>query len=642
MMFTGVASSGVCHSPQITNRADLVRFALGALGVVYGDIGTSPLYAVRECFNPIHGLHPTAPNILGILSLIFWTLSLVVVLKYMTFVMRADNQGDGGILALLALVKPPNGRDKSLQQGRMILIFLGLFGAALLWADGMITPAITVLSAIEGLEVATPMFTPYVVPIAAVILIALFFLQKHGTGGIGTVFGPIMLVWFVTIGVMGLPWILRAPRILEAINPMWALRFFHEHGMRGFIVLGAVVLCITGAEALYADMGHFGRRPIRFAWYAVVFPGLLLNYFGQGGLLILRGEVADENPFFMLAPPVLVYPLVVLATIAGIIASQALISGAFSLAQQAVQLGYSPRLTIIHTSSKAQGQIYIPEINTILMIACVGLVFAFQKSSNLAAAYGIAVIGTMAATSVLLAAVARDRWKWGLTRIGIVIGFFLLIDSIYFASNSMKVLHGGWFPLAVGTIIFAVMTTWKRGRRELAVQLQQESLPLDIFMAGLPAQKPFRVPGTGVFLSSAIDVVPVVLLHHYKHNKMLHENVLLLSIVTSAVPIVPRKERIKIRDLGCGFHQVVASYGFMQTPNVPDVIRSVQSMGVKAEFDQTSYYLGRENLLTRGSSRMWHWRKILFVFLSRNARAATDFFGLPPNRVVELGTQVEL
>jgi KUP system potassium uptake protein len=627
-------------APRINSPRDLVRLAVGALGVVYGDIGTSPLYAIRECFNPTYGIPPTVSNTLGVLSLVFWSLVLVVVVKYLTFVMRADNHGDGGILALLALVMPKGNGHAT--RRRAALIFLGLVGAALLWADGMITPSITVLGAIEGLEVATPVFRPFVVPISLAILVALFVVQKRGTGRIGAMFGPVMMLWFGSIAALGVRWILREPRVLEALNPVWAFRLMAEHRLHGFLVLGAVVLCITGTEALYADMGHFGRTPIRVAWYLVVFPGLLINYFGQGALLIARGDTATDNPFYLLAPPSLVYPLVVLATAAAIIASQALISGAFSLAQQGVQLGYSPRLTIVHTSHTARGQIYVPEVNAGLMVACCGLVVAFGKSTNLAAAYGIAVVGTMATTSVLLYSVARERWKWGVPTALLLTGFFLSVDLTFLLANADKVKTGGWVPLALGAIIFTVMTTWKRGRTELAAKLRAESLPIELFLADLPAHMPLRVSGTAVFMTSDVGIAPVVLLHHYKHNKVLHERVILLSVRSEAVPFVAPGNSVEVHELGSGFFQVVGHYGFMQTPNVPEILRLASALGLNVRTSECSFYLGRETLLTTGPARMWKWRKALFGFLSRNALPATAFFSIPPNRVLELGTQIEL
>jgi KUP system potassium uptake protein len=628
------------NAPQITSRRDLARLAVGALGVVYGDIGTSPLYAIRECFNPTYGIPPTVANTLGILSLVFWALVLVVVIKYLTFVMRADNHGDGGILALLALVTPRGNGQPT--RRRFALLLLGLVGAALLWADGMITPSITVLGAIEGLEVATPVFRPFVVPISLAILVGLFIVQKRGTGRIGAMFGPIMMLWFVSIAVLGARWIVREPRVLEALNPIWALRLMSEHRLHGFLVLGAVVLCITGTEALYADMGHFGRIPIRVAWYLVVFPGLLINYFGQGALVISRGEAATDSPFYLLAPPHLVYPLVVLATIAAIIASQALISGAFSLAQQGVQLGYSPRLTIVHTSHTARGQIYVPEINSALLVACCGLVLAFQKSTNLAAAYGIAVVGTMATTSVLLYVVARERWKWRMPMALLLTGSFLAVDLAFLLANVDKVKTGGWFPLAMGALIFTIMTTWKRGRSELAAKLRADSLPIEYFLADVRDLKPTRVSGTAVFMTSDVGIAPVVLLHHFKHNKVLHERLVLLSVRTEAVPFVPQSKKVEVHELGSGFYQVVGHYGFMQTPNVPEIIRLMAPHGLDVKTTECSFYLGRETLLTTGPARLWKWRKALFAYLSRNALPATAFFSIPPNRVLELGTQIEL
>ena len=618
----------------------LATLALGALGVVYGDIGTSPLYTIRECFHPVHGIESNLTNTLGILSLVVWALILIVVVKYLSFVMRADNHGDGGILALLALVMPTGAA--AAHRRATGLIMLGLVGAALLWADGMITPAITVLGAVEGLEVATPVFKPFVVPISVAILVVLFLVQKRGTARIGAMFGPVMLLWFGAIGALGVPWIIRAPRILEAFNPLWGIRFMLAYQWRGFLILGAVVLCVTGTEALYADMGHFGRGPIRLAWYAVVFPALALNYLGQGALLLTNGPEADLNPFYLLAPPALVYPLVALATAAAIIASQALISGAFSLAQQAIQLGYLPRLRIVHTSEATRGQIYVPGVNAGLMVACCGLVLAFGKSTNLAAAYGIAVVGTMATTSVLLYAVARQRWGWGRAHAAIVTACFLAVDLAFLVGNGPKVRHGGWFPLIVGAAIFTVMTTWKRGRAELGAKLRAESLPIELFLADIGEQKPLRVPGTAVFMTSDPGVTPVVLLHHFKHNKVLHEKVLLFSARTASVPFVPASGGVEVHDLGQGFYQVVGHVGFMQTPNVPKLLRLAKGAGLDVDPGQASYFLGRETLLTTGPSRMPRWRKALFSFLSRNARSATAFFGIPPNRVLELGTQIEL
>jgi KUP system potassium uptake protein len=555
--------------------------------------------------------------------------------------MRADNRGEGGIMALLALIMPKISPSLG-WTNKTALILLALFGTALLFADGMITPAITVISAVEGLEVATSAFKSFVVPISVAILVALFLVQKRGTAGIGAMFGPAMVVWFVFIAALGVPWIVRQPTVVQALLPWHGVRFFIEHGWHGFLVLGAVVLCLTGTEALYADMGHFGPRPIRFAWFYLVYPALLLNYFGQGAVVLARGEAAAQNPFFALSPTVLLYPMVGIATIAAIIASQALISGSFSLAQQAMQLGYSPRLHIIHTSSHARGQIYVPGVNTGLMLACCGLVLAFRSATNLAAAYGLAVTGTMVITSMLIHTVMRERWGWRWWEAGGLLALFLCIDLPFFLSNLYKFTSGGWFPLAVGALIFTVLTTWKRGRATLAAELKQSLLPIDQFIPSLKLDPPARVPGTAVFMTSNRDAVPPVLLHHFRHNMVLHEQVVLLYVVTESVPNVPLAERVEITELGSGLYQVVARYGFMQNPNVPQILERCIALGLPIVLDETSYYLGRETLLTTGRSPMPRWRKGLFAYLSRNARPATSFFGIPANRVVEMGMQVEL
>jgi KUP system potassium uptake protein len=617
---------------------DLAKLTLGALGVVYGDIGTSPLYALRECVTAPHGVAPTPQNILGLMSLVLWSLILVISVKYLRFVMKADNEGEGGVLALMALVARRAKQKPS--QKTTALIFLGLFGAALLYGDGMITPAISVLSAVEGLEVATKAFTPIVVPVTCVILVALFAVQKRGTGGIGAVFGPLTLCWFISIAAAGLPWVIRRPEILSAVNPIHAVRFFAHHGKHGFLVLGSVVLCITGGEALYADMGHFGRRAIRVAWYAVVLPGLLINYFGQGALLL--EQPTAQNPFYALVPEAWLYPMVVLATIATVVASQALISGAFSLTRQAVQLGYAPRLTIVHTSGKTEGQIFIPEVNAILMVACVALVIGFRASGNLADAYGIAVTGTMSITSILFYFVARDRWHWGRWKAGLVLAGFLIIDLAFLGSCAAKIMHGGWFPLAVAAATFAVMTTWKRGRAILSERISSSTLPLDLFIADVETCSPPRVKGTAVFLTSIRRGTPNVLLHHFKHNKVLHEQVVILCIVTDAVPEIQQSKRINLKTFGQGFWAVTAHYGFMETPDMPELMRDCVGVGLRIDLADTSYYVGRETLLLTKDASLALWRKRLFRILARNARSATDFFAIPPNRVVEIGTQIEL
>ena len=641
----------------------LAFLSLTALGVVYGDIGTSPLYALRECFKASeYGLEPTQDNVYGVLSLIVWSLIMVVSVKYLAFIMRADNRGEGGILALLALLLQQERRAGD-RRRRIIIISIGLFGAALLYGDGVITPSITVLSAIEGLSVARPALGEgIVIAISIGILVGLFSLQRFGTGRVGTIFGPAMLVWFFTIGILGLLELVREPRILQALSPFEGFKFFRAHGIGGFLVLGAVVLAITGAEALYADMGHFGRRPIRLAWFSLVLPALLLNYFGQGAI-ILRDPAAAQNPFYLLAPSWFLIPLVAIATLAAIIASQALISGAFSLTQQSIQLGYSPRVTIIHTSKSEAGQIYIPEVNKLLAIGCVILVVAFKNSSALGAAYGIAVTGTMVITTMLFYVVARTRWNWSPLHIGAVTVVFLTIDFSFLAANAIKIEHGGWVPIAMAVGVYIIMSTWKTGRLMLNQILYSGALPLDLFLEDIGRKKPPRVPGTAVFMTSSPEGVPVVLLHHLKHNKVLHEQVILMSIVTQEVPEIPREDRVKVERLEQGFYRVMARYGFMETPDVPDILNCAREHGLRAKPMDTTFYLGRERIIIAdrrkqrepkpgvrraptvegkpSGPRMARWRKKLFVVMSRNARSATEFFSIPPNRVVELGAQVE-
>lgn len=643
------------HGPKIENTSDLVKVALAALGVVYGDIGTSPLYAFKECFSGEHQVPITEANVLGILSLIFWSLLLVVVFKYMTFIMRADNHGEGGILSLLAVLAPRGNVDRR-AWGRLFLILLGLFGAALLYGDGVITPVISVYSAIEGVRVFAPHIghrtfavstANLVMPLTASILVLLFLMQKRGTASVGALFGPVMLVWFVSIAALGFASLIQQPTVLRAVNPIYALRFFAEHKLHGFLALGAVVLAVTGGEALYADMGHFGQRSIRLAWFALVLPALLLNYLGQGAHLLLHGKpdnMAQFSPFYQIVPSWATAPMVVVATLATIVASQALISGAFSLTRQAVQLGYWPRVAVVHTSGDAEGQIYVPEINWAMMVGCLALVIAFRHegSTGLAAAYGIAVTGTMSITSVLFAVVARERWDWSLPRIFFLVGLFLVIDLSFMGANFAKIADGGWIPLAVAMGIFAIMTTWKSGRAALEQFVQSASLPMDLFLGDLMERKLPRVRGTAVFMTGNPDGAPVVLLHHIKHNKALHEQIVLLSVVTDRVPEVPAATRVSVKDLGQGFFQVVAHYGFMQSPNVPEVLGLCKGQGLKTADGDISYFLGRETLLTTGKSGMSRWRKLLFAFLSRNARSATSFFGIPPNRVVEMGAQIEL
>lgn len=637
------ASSGSEELPHQV-EGPLPLLALGALGVVYGDIGTSPLYALRECFLGEHDLAINAVNVLGILSLIFWSLVMVISVKYLTFVMRADNHGEGGILALLSLTHA-GGTNRNGPLPRYALLLMGLFAASLLYGEGVITPAISVLSAVEGLGVATDAFDPYIIPITIGILIGLFTVQYRGTAGIGAVFGPMMLIWFTTIGVLGAIRIFAQDSghvsVLAALDPRWAASFLVNAGEVGFFVLGSVVLVITGGEALYADMGHFGPKPIRLAWYTIVLPGLLLNYFGQGVLLLERG--ADvSNPFFELAPEWGLYPLVGLATVATIIASQALISGSFSLTQAAVQLGYSPRFTIIHTSKTAHGQIYIPTVNRALMVFCILLVLGFQESSELADAYGMAVMGTMTTTTLLFYAVARERWGWSRLRAGGTIAVFLTFDLAFLGANLVKFFEGGWFPLVVGAVLFAAMTTWKRGREEVGGILSEARLPLDLFLADVEATKCHRVSGTAVVMTSALEGVPSVLMHHFKHNKVLHERVVLMSFVSAVRPEVRDEERLSIEECGQGFYRVSAKFGFMESPRMDPVLALCAARGLELEMQQATFFLGRETLLATGPSSMATWRKKLFSVLSRNAPSATAYFEIPPNRVVELGAQLEL
>jgi KUP system potassium uptake protein len=616
----------------------LALLSLTALGVVYGDIGTSPLYAVRESFHHAHGIEPTPRNVLGVLSLIVWALLLVISVKYAVFVLRADNRGEGGILALTSLATPVAAARRS---PRWVLIMLGLFGTALLYGDGMITPVISVLSAVEGLEVATPVFKPYIVPITIGILVALFLIQRHGTERVGRLFGPVTLLWFVLIAVLGVMHIVREPGVFAAVNPLYGARFFAENGYNGFLVLGSVFLVVTGGEALYADMGHFGRKPIRTAWYYVVLPALLLNYFGQGALLI-REPAAVENPFFRMVPEWALYPVVVIATSAAVIASQALITGAYSLTMQAVQLGYMPRVEIRHTSGRERGQIYIPSVNWLLMISCIGLTLGFQRSTNVAAAYGVAVTTTMVITTLLLFTVERERWRWPLWATLLFSGFFLVVDLAFWGANIVKIPHGGWFPLVVGAVIFALMSTWKTGRGILAERLQRGTLPIRLFLDDVASGPARRVPGTAVFMYGNRDGTPPALLHSLKHYRVLHEKVVLLSVETQEVPHVPDEERASVEELGHGFFRVVLAYGFMEDPCVPDALALVKVPGLDLRPGQTSYFLGRETLIPSKNPGMAPWREHLFAVMSRNARTATSFFGLPPNRVVELGAQIEL
>jgi KUP system potassium uptake protein len=615
----------------------LLPLTLTAIGVVYGDIGTSPLYAMRECFFGSHSVPPTHENVLGVLSLIIYSLLLVISVKYIAIVMRADNQGEGGILALTALL-PPAMRGP----GRMsALVLLGLFGAALLYGDGMITPAITVLGAVEGLTVVTPVFNSYVVAIAVAILIAVFAIQRYGTHRVGRLFGPIMVIWFIVIAALGVASLVRDPVVLTAVDPRHAVAFFQDHGWHGFAVLGAVFLVVTGGEALYADMGHFGKLPIRVAWFGLVLPALLLNYFGQGALL-LSNPAAAEQPFFLLAPNWALLPLVALATAAAIIASQALISGAFSLTQQAIQLGYCPRLDIEHTSHSEIGQVYVPQVNWALMLSTIVIVIGFGSSTALAAAYGIAVTLTMIITAVLLSVIAIDRWKWPPALAFAVTGVFLIIDLAFFGANALKITHGGWLPLVIGAFLFTLMTTWKTGRQLVAARLTARSVPIEEFLERVQSSHPARVPGTAVFMTAHPMGTPPALAHNLRYNKVLHEHVVTLMVTTQPVPHVPEKEQVAVRPLGHGVYDVIVRYGFMEDPNVPQALVRASQDGLELDESDVTYFLGRETLIVTKTPGMARWREQLFVFMARNAVRATTFFRLPPERVVELGVQVEL
>jgi KUP system potassium uptake protein len=632
-------AKAVAAHAQPGHGVPLSALVIGALGVVFGDIGTSPLYAFKECVEGEHGVAPTQANILGVLSLIVWSLILVIAGKYLTFIMKAGNNGEGGIFALLALVPPKKKHATTHISWTAALV---IFGAALLYGDGVITPAISVLSAVEGLSVATTALQSWVVPLTCVILLGVFWVQKKGTAGIGRIFGPIMIVWFLALAVLGIVQIVAHPAVLQALSPTYAVQFIAVQKWHSFLVLSAVVLAITGGEALYADMGHFGRKPIRMAWYVAVMPSLLLNYLGQGAL-VLEHEDTASNPFFGMVPTSLIYPMVALSTMAAIIASQAMISGAFSLTRQAIQLGFFPRVTIVHTSGKAEGQIYIPEINAALMVACLCLVLVFQRSTALASAYGIAVTGSMTITSITYYVVVTQAWGWAYWRAIPLVAAFLAIDLAFFGANLLKFFSGGWIPMAMAVVIFLVMTTWKKGRAMLARSVADRLLPIDMFLTDLATMKPTRVPGTAVFMSSNPSGVPIVLLHHWKHNQVLHETVVLLSVISENRPEVPVTERTEAKDLGQGFYQLTAHYGFMQTPNVPDVLRRAAALyTVPYAPGKTSYYLGRETLLATKKSGMHTWRKMLFSFISRNSRSATQYFGIPPDRVVELGMQIDL
>ncbi|POZ63926.1 low affinity potassium transporter Kup [Chromobacterium alticapitis] len=620
---------------QDHKKQAMAGLTLAALGVVYGDIGTSPLYTLRECFTG-QNIPTTPENIFGILSLIFWSLIFVVSIKYVAFILRADNRGEGGIMALMALA-----RHYTTHAARWKIVLLGLFGASLFYGDAIITPAISVLSAAEGMEVLSPAMQTWVLPVAVSVLLGLFLLQRFGTAKVGMLFGPVMMVWFATIGLMGLKEILVTPAVLHGLNPLHALYFVQQHGFHAFLTLGSVVLALTGAEALYADMGHFGKTPIRRAWFALVLPGLALNYFGQGALL-MRDPSAIKNPFFILAPDWGLVPLIMLATLATVIASQAVISGAFSLSRQAIQLGYSPRMEVEHTSAQEIGQIYMPFINWLLMISVMIVVLTFRSSDSLAAAYGIAVTGTMLITTLLFFVVARVNWRWPLPLALSITVFFGIIDFAFFSANFHKIGDGGWLPLAMGAVIFLLMSTWKRGRELLFNRLREQALPLEGFIENLEAFPPTRVQGTAVFLTSTLHGVPHAMLHNLKHNKVLHERVVLMTVRTEDVPYISDDDRLDVVQMSASFWRVVARYGFKEDPNVLQVLEMCAKDGLEMELMDTSFFLSRETIVATEHPGMARWRSKLFMWMSKNALRATDFFQVPTNRVVELGAQVEL
>ena len=626
------------ENSQKADGDQLAPLTLAALGVVYGDIGTSPLYAIRECFHGKYGIAVTPENVLGVLSLMFWTLVMIVSLKYLTFVLRADNHGEGGVIALTALLKPIN--SKKIRR-RFGLVAFGLFGACLLYGDGMITPAISVLSAVEGLRIITPVFKPYVIPMTIVILGGLFFLQRRGTVKVGNLFGPVILVWFLILAALGITKITLNPKILVAVFPWHGIRFLIHNKLDGFIVLGAVFLVATGAEALYADIGHFGKTPIRLAWFGLVFPALVLNYFGQGAVLLAKPEMS-HHPFYALVPGWAIVPLVILATLATIIASQAVITGAFSLTQQAIKLGYLPRLRVTHTSATHIGQIYIAPVNWLLMICAIALVAGFQSSSKIAAAYGVAVTATMLITTTLFFVVMRKKWGWNaMLAIPLICAFFL-VDISFFGANISKIFHGAWFPLVIGTIIFVVMLTWQDGTEILRNKMGSLTPRLENIQEMLENDPPQRIKGSAVFLARSHDIVPAALMHNLRHNKILQSNVVFLNIRTEEIPRVPNFEKIEIKKLGGGVYQIIAHYGFMEKPNIDTIFELSRDKGVDLEAKEASFFLGREKLGISDRPQMSRWRSNLFIFLSKNSMDASSFFGIPSNQVIEVGVQLDL
>ncbi|MEX3628387.1 MAG: potassium transporter Kup [Burkholderia sp.] len=622
-----------------TRSSSLQALTVAAIGVVFGDIGTSPLYSLKEAFSPAHGIPLTQASILGVISLLFWAIMLVVGVKYVLFVMRADNNGEGGVLALMVLALRSIEPRK---HATRILMALGIFGACMFYGDAVITPAISVMSAVEGLEIATPQLSHMVLPITVVILIALFWIQRHGTAMVGKLFGPIMVIWFLALAALGIYHIARVPMVIAAINPYYAFSFMSAHVLQAYVVLGSVVLVLTGAEALYADMGHFGMRPIRLAAYVLVMPSLVLNYFGQGALL-MQNPKAIENPFFLLAPDWALLPLVVLSTVATVIASQAVISGTYSLTSQAIQLGYVPRMKVLHTSDLAIGQIYVPVVNWLLLFVILCIVIGFKSSDNLAAAYGIAVTATMVITTVLAGVVMINVWKWNRLLVAGIIGVFMIIDLGFFGANLLKVAQGGWLPLGIGALLFFLLTTWFKGRHIVKERTAADGIPLTPFLQRLLAHPPHRVSGTAIYLTGSDTLVPVSLLHNLKHNKVLHERTLFLTCITRDIPYVHDEERVTVQEAGGGLYIVKAEYGFNETPDVKAVLEDIgRKHDMSFELMDTSFFLARETVVPTHLPGMSIWRERVFAWMHQNAAKPTDFFSIPANRVVELGTKIEI
>jgi len=629
-----MGESGVHKDPK---EEGFTRLSLATLGVVFGDIGTSPLYAVRECFHGEYGIHVTHANILGVISLMFWALVMIVTVKYMTFILRADNQGEGGVMALTALIKG-GARTRG---RRWRLVAVGLFAGCLLYGDGMITPAISVLSAVEGIRIIAPTLGSHVIPLTVCILAGLFLIQRRGTGRIGSLFGPIMFIWFLVLAVLGLIQIVQSPQILVAVLPYYGIEFIAQNGLHGFAVLGAVFLVVTGAEAMYADLGHFGKRPIRVTWLSLVFPALFLNYFGQGALLLSRPEAA-YHPFYALAPEWAMAPMVMLATVAAVIASQAVITGAFSLTRQAIRLEYLPRLKITHTSAFHRGQVYVAPVNWLLMICTIGLVVGFQNSSKLAAAYGAAVTSTMLVTTTLFYIIARENWGWSRLWAGTLVGLFFLVDLSFFSANASKLLHGAWFPLAIGAVFFYLMLTWKDGLDILEGQLSRFTMRYGKFVRWLGADPPQRVGGQAIFQGRSPDLVPPALIHNINHNRIIHSNTAILHYRTLDIPKVPDFKKVTVERMGTGIRQITARFGFMEQPDVATILRLARERGLDMELENVSFFLGRAQLVVLDKPKMSRWRSNLFLLLYRNSVDTPSFLGIPPNQVMEVGLQFRL